>query len=263
MNRKRRTFWNAISVLVLVALWWIGSVLFSGVIPGLSDTLEASIEVLTTPGPYGYPFHYHLIETLKMIIASIGLSLLLGTVFGIALGTNEKIENAVSTWIYAWLAIPSLVIVFVAGIWLGFDETAGYFAVPIVIMPFVVLNMWEGARNLDSELEEMANFFGVSYRQRFTGLIIPQLLPSLFASIRSALSIGWKITLLVEAFLLTRGVGFMFKWYFDQYNLTKMTSWLLIFVAFLVIVEYGIIVPLRNRVTHWQPSAGGAVQATE
>jgi len=93
-------------------------------------------------------------------------------------------------------------------------------------------------------------------------VIVPQLVPFLFASVRSALSIGWKITLLVEAFLVTRGVGFMFRRYFDQYDLTTMMSWLIIFVVFLVVIEYGVLAPLHERVTAWRPEADG-VRVTE
>lgn len=249
-------------MLTLVALWWLASVRFPSVVPGVVDTLVALSEVVTSNGPYGKPFYYHIYKTMEMILVSLAVSLVVGTVFGVALGTSDELEEAISSWIYAWLAIPSLVIVFVTGIWFGFSALAGYVAVPMVITPFVTLNMWEGARNLDSDLDEMAEFFGADRYQTFTEVILPQLIPFLFASVRSALSIGWKITLLVEAFLLTRGVGFMFKYYFDQYNLTKMLSWIIVFVVLLVIIEYGVVIPLRNRVTHWRPETEG-VRATE
>ena len=257
MDRLRRMGWGAASVVAIGVLWWLGSVALPSVIPTLSETAAALVIILTEPGPYGNPWWYHVYKTAEMIVLSLIVSISLGTVLGVALGTTDRLEEAVSSWIYGWLAVPSLVIVFVAAILLGFNVRAGYFAVPIVITPFVALNMWEGARNLDPDLTEMATFFGAGRYQTFRQVIIPQLVPFLFASVRSALSIGWKITLLVEAFLLTRGVGFMFKRNFDQYNLTMMMSWLVIFVVFLVVVEYGFVVPLHRRVTHWRPEVEG------
>lgn len=262
MDRARRVGWGVLSVLSLALLWWLGAAALPEVIPGPAETARELAIVLTTPGPYGQPFYYHVWKTAEMILLSLVLSLVVGTVVGVALGTTDRLEEAASAWIYGWLAVPSLVIVFVSAIWLGFNTRAGYFAVPVVITPFVVLNMWEGARNLDPELTEMATFFGADRLQRFTQVIVPQLLPFLFASVRSALSIGWKITLLVEAFLLARGVGFMFRRSFDNYDLTAMMAWLVVFVAFLVIVEYGVLVPLHSRVNHWRPEIEG-VRATE
>ena len=216
MIQVRESIWTALSAGVMLLLWYLGSLFFPGTIPGIGATVDSLIVILTEAGPYNNPWYYHVYMTAEMIVLS-------------------------------------LVLVFLSGIWFGFDVWAGFFAVPVVITPFVTLNMWEGARNLDDDLDELATFLGASRYQRFRDVTLPQLVPYLFASIRSGLSIGWKITLLAEAFLLTRGVGFMFKVYFDQYNLAQMIAWLLVFIVLLVLVEYGMIVPLRSRLTHWRP----------
>lgn len=241
----------------MLVLWWVGGVLFPDAVPGVIDTFDALAEIVTTDGPYGHAFVYHVYKTAEMLLLSVAIAMVLGTGFGVVLGTNEWMAEAIGSWIYAWLAIPSLAIVFVAGIWFGFSTLSGYVAVPLVITPFVALNMWNGARTLDSDLAELAESFGADRSQLFRDVILPQLIPFLFASVRSALSIGWKITLLVEAFLLTRGIGFMFKYSFDQYDLTMMLGWLIVFVALLVVIEYGVVVPLRNRVAHWRPETEG------
>lgn len=257
MNRARRIFWTGTSAGTILVLWWLGSVFYPQTIPGVIKTGTALAEILTELGPYNNPWYFHVYKTGEMIVLSITISLIAGTLIGVALGTTPEFEEALSSWIYAWLAIPSLVLVFLAGIWFGFNSSAGFFAVPLVITPFVTLNMWEGARNLDDDLNEMATFLGASRYQQFRDMTLPQLVPYLFASVRSALSIGWKITLLVEAFLLSQGVGFMFKFYFDQYRLAPMLAWLIVFIAFLVVVEYGMVIPLRNRLTHWRPESSG------
>ena len=262
MDRLTRSLYTVASIATLLALWYAGGVTLPEVVPGLPETYTALVVVLTTPGPYDHMFYFHVWKTFQMLFASLIVSMIAGTLLGVALGRSETLESTLATWVYAWLAIPSLVIVFVSAIWIGFDASSGYFAIPLVITPFVGLNMWEGARNLDDDLAEMAEFFGAGRVQTFTDIIIPQLAPFLFASFRSALSIGWKITLLVEAFLLTRGVGFMFRRYFDQYDLPTMMSWLIIFVVFLIVVEYGVLAPLHERVMEWRPDAEG-VRVTE
>lgn len=258
MDRRRDLALGIASAVLFFVLWFIGGQLYPNVFPPVPETFRDIQEVLTEPGPYGQPFYYHVYKTAEMIFLSLGIAMVLGTVFGIALGTNRRMESAVASWIYAWLALPSLVVVFLAGIWFGFGWTAGLFAVSLVITPFVVLNMWEGALNLDPELTEMAEFFGAGPLTRLRWVTLPQLIPHFFASLRSGLSIGWKITLLAETFLFTHGVGFMFKRAFDFLDLTMMTAWLIIFIVFLLILEYGIIAPLHRRVTHWRPDIEGA-----
>ncbi len=257
MDRLQRIVYNAFSIAALVGIWYGAATLYPEMLPGVGPTFTSLVVVLTEPGPYDHMFYFHVWKTIEMLFASLAVAMVAGTLLGIALGRNETLESSLAMWIYAWLAVPSLVIVFLAAIWIGFDASSGYFAVPVVITPFVALNMWEGARTLDTNLTEMAEFWGAGRVQTFKDIIIPQLAPFLFASLRSALSIGWKITLLVEAFLLTRGVGFMFRRYFDQYDLATMMSWLIIFVVFLIAVEYGVLAPLHKRVMSWRPDADG------
>ena len=261
MDRLRRVLWSASSILGLVVLWWLGSLAFPAILPGIVSVADQLVVILTTPGAYGHMWYYHVWKTAEMIFVSLVISLVVGTVVGVALGTSDWLETSMSPWVYGWLAFPSLVVVFLVGVWFGFTPLAGYIGVPVVVTPFVVLNMWEGARNLDRDLEEMSAFFGASRYQTFMEVIIPQLVPFLFTSVRSALSIGWKITLLVEALLLTRGVGFMFKRSFDNYQLTAMMAWLVVFMVFLFIVEYGVIVPLHNYMTDWRPEVEGVQPA--
>ena len=37
-----------------------------------------------------------------------------------------------------------------------------------------------------------------------------------------------------------------------------MMSWLISFVVFLIVVEYGALAPLHERVMAWRPDAGGS-----
>lgn len=243
---------NAASILVLGGLWWAGSQIFPSAIPQMAETVDALVEIVTTEGPRGEPFYYHIWKTAEMIFISLSIAMVIGTISGVALGSSDVLGDATATSIYAFLSFPSLVVVFISGTVIGFNATASYLAVIAIILPFIVLDIWEGTQSLGEELYEMSRFFGASKFRTFKEITIPQLVPYLFASFRSGMSMGWKITLLAEVFLLTRGIGFMFKFYFDQYEITMMVGWLILFIAVLLGLEYGILVPLRNYVTRWQ-----------
>lgn len=257
MVHRRNVVFGVLSLATLVALWYVAGQFYPHVFPPVPDTIEEIRTILTEPGPYGNPFYYHIYRTAELIFLSLAIAMVVGMVVGIALGTMPRMESAVSSWVYGWLALPSLVVVFLAGIWFGFGWWAGFFAVSLVITPFVVLNMWEGALNLDAELTEMGEFYGATHYQTFRWITLPQLVPHVFASLRSGMSIGWKITLLAETFLFTQGVGFMFRRAFGNYNLPGVMGWLILFIIFLLIIEYGLLAPLHRRVTHWRPDMDG------
>lgn len=254
---RRNALFGVFSIATLVGLWYLAGVYYPHVFPPIAETLAEIQRIVEEPGVYGNPFYYHIYKTAELILISLAIAMVVGTAAGIALGTRPRLESAVSSWVYGWLALPSLVVVFLAGIWFGFGWWAGLFAVSIVITPFVVLNMWEGALNLDAELDEMGDFFGAGRYLRFRWITLPQLVPHVFASLRSGMSIGWKITLLAETFLFTHGVGFMFRREFGNYNLEGVMAWLILFIIFLLIIEYGLLAPLHRRVTHWRPDMDG------
>jgi NitT/TauT family transport system ATP-binding protein len=90
------------------------------------------------------------------------------------------------------------VIVVLSFIWAGLTETAAIAAVALNKLPIATVTVREGARSLDTGLDEMAHIFSHARFDAHPHIWLPQLAPYLAAAARSGLSLVWKVVLIVE-----------------------------------------------------------------
>jgi NitT/TauT family transport system permease protein len=99
---------------------------------------------------------------------------------------------------------------------------------------------------------------GVTFRARKLLLIrkiyLPQLMPYLFAAFRYAFGMTWKIVALAETFGLKYGIGYMFFFWFGQYNMTQMLAWIVMFVVLMLILENAVFARIEGRAFAWRTS---------
>jgi NitT/TauT family transport system permease protein len=146
--------------------------------------------------------------------------------------------------------------VFLAVMWFGFSEAGGLIAVMAVVTPYVTVNIFEGSKAMDKSLMEM----GVTFKAPRTLLVrkvyLPQLMPYIFASFRYAFGMTWKIVALAETFGLKYGIGYMFFFWFGQFNMAQVLAWIIIFVVLMLVLEHGVFARLESRAFAWRSAAG-------
>ena len=110
----------------------------------------------------------------------------------------------------------------------------------------------EGARAVDRELLAVATAFRVPPLRRLTRVYLPQLLPYLFASARSGLSLIWKIVLVVELLGRSDGVGFQLNVFFQFFDITGILAYTLVFAGEVLAAEGWLLRPLERRLGAWR-----------
>jgi len=111
----------------------------------------------------------------------------------------------------------------------------------------------EGARSLDTALDEMAQVFRMRIWMRIRHIVLPQLAPYLAAAARSGLSLVWKIVLIVELLGRPNGVGFEIGVAFQLFDVTRILAYALAFVAVMLAVETLLVQPLERHIARWRP----------
>jgi NitT/TauT family transport system permease protein len=84
-------------------------------------------------------------------------------------------------------------------------------------------------------------------------VLIWQLMPYIFSAFRYAFGMTWKIVALAETFGLKFGVGYMFTFWFEQFNMVQVMAWITLFVALMLILEHGLIARIEEKVFAWRP----------
>ena len=239
---------RGISLLMLVLLWEVVAVL------GESKTLPLPQSVLffvvqeTLRGDLLANFGV----TLWRVIASYLVAMTSGAAIGIVLGRWRRADAALDTWVLVLLNMPALVIAMLCYIWLGLTETAAITAVALNKIPSVVITVREGARSLDSDLEEMRRVYRLSFGTWLRHILLPQLAPYLAAASRSGLAIVWKIVLVVELLGRSDGVGYAIAIHFQVFDVRGVLGYALAFTVLMLAIEFLLLQPLENHARRWR-----------
>jgi NitT/TauT family transport system permease protein len=152
------------------------------------------------------------------------------------------------------LTIPGLCWAVLAVMWFGITEMAPVFAIVVVVLPMLTLNMWQGTKSLDRDLVEMAHVFRASRRALLRDVVLPQLLPFCLAGARLGFALGWKVVVLSEMFGLSSGVGYMINRSFSSYSMDDVLAWTAGFTLVMFAFEYAVMLPIERRLTRWRPA---------
>lgn len=244
------------SIVVLLLLWAAAARLMNDpeVLPKPLVIAETMVEDLTTLGPQQKPGYFHIGLTLARIFIAFTASMLAGIGIGLAMGLSSVLQRALLAIIPLMLTMPTILMVFLAVMWFGFSEAGGLVAVMAVVTPYVAVNIFEGAKAMDKSVIDM----GVTFKARKSLLIrkvyLPQLMPYIFSAFRYAFGVTWKIVALAETFGLKYGIGYMFFFWFGQFDMTQVLAWMVMFVILMLILEHGVFARLEHHAFRWRTS---------
>lgn len=130
---------------------------------------------------------------------------------------------------------------FLAMLWFGLDSFTVIFAVTLILIPFTIINVRTGLQELDADLIELGHSLSRNPLRLGIRIVVPLLVPYLFASLRNSFGVSWKVVLTAELFGGSGGVGFLLniaRQQFDTETIFAIIGFILCFVAFSEIVLF-------------------------
>jgi len=238
----------------LLVLWAVLSMYINdpGTLPGPITTFEQTYLLTTTKDAYGLTAFDHVGITFVRAMVASWVVLVLSIVLGVLMTVIRPIGDSLVNLLPLGMSIPAVVVILLSLVWFGFNETGLIFAVIVTATPYGIINMWEGAQDVDVGLLEMAHTFGLSSAAVWRHVYIPHLLPYLFGSYRYILGMVWKVTVLGEVFGLSDGLGAMFRTHFQFGNIDIVLGYLMIFIGIVLVIEYVILKPLEEYLFRWR-----------
>ena len=244
------------SILVLILIWWVAAILMDDV-EVLPDPWLISATIwsnLLSVGPEGKSPYFHMAITLGRTFVAFAAAMLAGIGIGLSMGLRRTFEHSLMAIVPLMLTMPTILMVFLSVLWFGFSEVGSLVAVVAVVTPFVAVNMFEGTKAMDKTLIDMAKTFKADNRMLVQKVYLPQLLPYIFSAFRFGFGITWKIVALAETFGIKFGIGYMFFFWFEQFNMQQVLAWIITFVILMLILEHGVFARLESKAFSWRPS---------
>jgi NitT/TauT family transport system permease protein len=240
---------GVLTLAAAVVLWKLISMFFPPVFfPGPGILVERMIKIYADPGTYAV-----FGETLLRIFASFLLSMLIGMALGLLMGSSRSVEIFFDSWIMVLLTVPSICWAFLTVLWFGISQTAPIVTVVLIVFPFVAMNIWAGTKAVEKDLIAMAAVYKARQWLLLCKVLIPQLMPYIFSSLRIALSLSWKIALVAEAFGVGSGVGQQMIYWFQETRVDMMLAWGVSFMIVMVAIDLLVLRTWARRTFAWRP----------
>ena len=239
---------GVLTIVGFVVLWQVVSMLFlPSFLPGPRELMARLLVVYSEAAAYVVVW-----DTLRRILLGLLASMIIGAILGLIMGLHRHVEAFLDGWIMVALTFPAVCWAFLAVLWFGLSDIGPIFTTVLIVFPFVALNVWEGTKAIDKEVIDMAKVYKAGRNLIVRKVIVPQLLPYLFSSLRIALSLSWKIVLVGEAFAVGSGVGQMLRIHFEDTRVDLMLAWGVSFMIFMVLVDVLIFRSWERRAFRWR-----------
>ena len=233
-----------------IIVWKIVSLFFFPIFfPGPLLLIKRMVEIYSDPASYAI-----IGKTLARILEGFAISMLIGTTFGLMMGLRRSIEVFFDSWIMVLLTFPAVCWAFMSVLWFGLSETAPIFTVVLIVFPYVGDQHLVG-RQGDRKRSDR-RWAPVYKADRFLMLrkvLVPQLMPFIFSSMRISLSLSWKIALVAEAFGSGSGVGQQLIYWFQETRVDMMLAWGVSFMIVMVLIDLLVFRSWANRSFAWRP----------
>lgn len=235
------------SLILFFILWQAVSLLIN------SELFPSIIDIF-----YSIYEHYKnrdLIEnmaiTLPRVFWVFSITMIVGILIGILMGISTRIDNIFNLFLTIALNIPALVTIIICYIWFGLTDFSLILAVFINKVPIVITNIKEAVSSLDKKYLQLIKVYNLSLKDKILKVYIPYLYPSFVSSSRIAISLIWKLVLVVELLGRSDGVGFQISMFFQYFDITSIFAYTFCFIFVIMLFERVFLTTLENRYKRW------------
>lgn len=201
-----------------------------------------------------YSVYEAFATTMQRLMWGLAWAALVGLPLGLMVGWSPRVEAFFRDWIFLLLASPALIWALILSLWFGFTNAPSIATVALVVLPYIVMNVSQGVKDVPVDLLDMGRSFQMPRRTIIRHVILPSQMPFLFAAVRYGFANGWKGLLVAEVFGSDSGAGWMIRYWYEARRAYAVIGYALFFVLIALILERVFFQALSNRVFRWRPS---------
>ncbi|WP_449278123.1 ABC transporter permease subunit [Leucobacter sp. GX24907] len=217
-------------------------------LPGPIEVVETAVKMTVD----GELLEHIWISTRRALIG-FAIGGVIGFAFGLANGFSKVAASMFDTSIQMIRTVPHLALIPLVIVWFGLGEEGKIFLVALGVAFPIYLNTYNGIKNIDPRLIEMARVYRLSKTELFREVIIPGAMPSILVGVRYSLGIMWMSLIVAETIGSKGGVGYLATQarQFVQMDVVVLT---IVIYALLGKISDVIAVMLERRLLRWNPA---------
>lgn len=245
--------WIVLPLIAFVAVWWLAAAVLdrARIFPPPELVGQELIRIASGEGVLGSTYG-HIAATMYRLFAAFSVSMLIGTLLGIAAGRIRIVFDLLDNVVWVFMAVPSIVWVFVFVVALGISEVVPIAALSALLIPMVLVNVAEGTKSMPRDTLEMARSYKATRGQMMTDVFLPYLVPYLASSARVAFALAVKLIVIAEVVGLSSGIGYEIKYWYDLLFMAPIVAWGIFMIAVGLIVDYAVFRSFERWATRWK-----------
>ncbi len=252
MTRWRSFALSAAAVLAFIALWSLATetgTISTKFLPSPRQ-LVAEFVVLAREGYVGTPLHRHLLASILRTFIGFTVATLLAIPMGLAIGYSPTFYALVSPFLSMLRPIPAIAFIPLVILWFGIGEFSKIVLIFLASFLYITLNAAAGVKAVPIDLVRAARSLGVSERQLFFHVILPESLPYVITGIKVGAAVSWTVVVAAELVAAQQGLGYMIM---DGATFFRIPD---VYVGITLIGAMGFcierfITALERRLVHW------------
>ncbi len=255
LGRAGRFVWSAWSgvaaLCLLAAIWQVGHEAYGDfILPAPLATLQAAWHVLGEEATWDL-----ILLTAGRALQGFAAAGLAGGLLGLSAGYSPATLRLTRPLVTVILGVPPIAWIVLGMIWFGSSDGTVAVTILLAATPVVFVGVAEGVMSRDRGLDAMAKAFGAGPWKRLTTLSLRHVATHLFPALVLALGIAFKVAVMAELLANLGGIGGELARSRANLDVAQALAWILIAVAALIAVEYGVVHPVRAEFERWRAAA--------
>jgi ABC-type nitrate/sulfonate/bicarbonate transport system permease component len=194
--------------------------------------------------------------SLRRFAAGYAIGASVGVAVGVSMGSSRRVRQALEPLVELLRATPAIALVPALIVIFGLGDGMRIAVIAFGVVFPVLVNGIDGVRAVSPELRETASLMGLGRAERMLRVELPAALPSIFAGLRIAVSIGLVMVVVSEFIGGEDGLGHYIRVEQSQFNVPEMYAGVL-FLGLLGFVLNGVFVLVERRALFWHLGATG------
>jgi len=207
-----------VSLTVVLGIWQV----FGGKIDPVLFTTPSKIAVAAVTMIASGELWNYLWPSLVVLMLGLSSAAVIGTATGLLLARFWVADVALGVYITFLYSTPSVALVPLIVLWAGFETTAKVIILFMFAFFPMVINTYQGVKNVDPKLLEVGRSFRCSEWQLWKNIVLPGALPFIVTGLRLAVGRGLIGMVLADLYTAISGIGYLIVRTASTYQVDKM-----------------------------------------
>ena len=200
----------------------------------------------------------HAWRTFWVTMVGFGLSIVVGTLLGILVGSSRLAYAAMYPLMTGFNAVPKAAFVPILVVWFGIGVGPAVLTAFLISFFPITVNIATGLATLEPELEDVLRVLGAKRWDVLVKVGLPRSLPYFYASLKVAITLAFVGTTVSEMTAANEGIGYLLISAGSSMQMGLAFGGLVVIGA-MAMIMYELFAVIEKRTTGWaHRSAGGA-----